>query len=95
MTVEFISNTRAKGCFVILQDKSGFAKVFRAVSFPEVATHVTATIDNILPLEYRVIVYDLEQNGLPTGSPAYEQDYPVSVFGDTTSKSESVYLPSY
>ena len=88
--MEFIENTRAKGCFVILYDKSGFAKVFRAVSFPEVATHVTATIDNILPSEYRVIVYDLEQNGLeqdglPTRSPAYEQDYPVSVFGDTTS----------
>ena len=47
MTVEFISNTRAKGCFVILYDKSGFAKVIRAVSFPEVAIEPKESVHTV------------------------------------------------
>ena len=89
LTVDFIQNTRARGCFILLQDViSGFTDEFRALSCPsEVTTYLATTIDNVPHSVYRVFAYDLALDGLPSGSLAYyEQSNIIDVFGETASK---------
>ena len=67
VTVEFIENTTAKGCFLVFQNSSESPEVFVAVSRSQ------SSIENIPASLYAVFVYDLEQHGIPNTSPAYEQ----------------------
>ena len=76
MTVEFIENTTAKGCFIVLQNSSVSLDTFVAV--PRSQT----SIENIPASMYAVFVYDLEQNGIPNTSPAYEQTNYITVSGE-------------
>ena len=84
ITLEFINSTAAKGCFVVLQDRLQSLDVFRAVPLPELSssTTLTTTIDNILPSVYKVFVYDLEWDGVPSRSPAHEPSDNIAVFGE-------------
>ena len=70
LTVDFIQNTRARGCFILLQDViSGFTDEFRALSCPsEVTTYLATTIDNVPHSVYRVFAYVLELDGQLVGA---------------------------
>ena len=79
--VEFIENTTAKGYFIVFQNIiSGPPDVFRAMPRSE----ATTTLDDIPPGTYTPVFYDLEQNGLPNKSPAYEPTNTVTVTIDGT-----------
>ena len=75
--VEFIENTTAKGYFIVFQNMSGPPDVFRAMPQSE----ATTTLDDIPAGTYAPVFYDLEQDGLPNESPAYEQTNTVTVDG--------------
>ena len=73
MTGELVTNTTAKGMFIVLQCEDGSPDVFRAVPRPdESTTSVTSDITNVPPSTYTVIVYDLEEHGLPATIPSLE-----------------------
>ena len=67
VTVEYIENTTAKGCFIVLQNSSVSPDMYVAVP----RSHTS--IENIPASMYSAFVYDLEQGGMPNTSPAYEQ----------------------
>ena len=67
VTVEYIGNTTAKGCFIVLQNSPVSPGVFVAVPQSQ------SSIENIPASMYTVFFYDLEQDGIPSTSPAYEQ----------------------
>ncbi|CAI8047490.1 hypothetical protein GBAR_LOCUS26247, partial [Geodia barretti] len=71
VTVNFIANTTATGCFTVLQSEDGSPDEFRALSRPESETTLVATIDNVPPSTYTALFYDLEQDGLPNSNVAY------------------------
>ena len=73
--VEFIENTTAKGCFVVLQNLSESHDMFVAVPRSQ------SSIENIPASMYAVLIYDLEQDGMPNTSPAYEQTNYITVSG--------------
>ena len=75
--VEYIDNTTAKGYFIVFQNMSGPPDIFRAMPQSE----VTTTLDDLPAGTYTPVFYDLEQNGLPNGSPAYKQTNTVSIDG--------------
>ena len=75
--VEFIENTTAKGYFIVFQNMSGPPDVFRAMPRSE----ATTTLDDIPAGTYTPVFYDLEQDGLPNESPAYEQTNTLSLNG--------------
>ena len=72
VTVNFIANTTATGCFIVLQSEDGSPDEFRALLRPESETTLVATIDNVPPSTYTALFYDLEQDGLPNRNVAYE-----------------------
>ena len=72
VTVNFITNTTATGCFIVLQSEDGSPDEFRALLRPESETTLEATIDNIPPSTYTALFYDKEQDGLPNSNVAYE-----------------------
>ena len=83
LTGEFIENTTAQGCFVVLQCEYGNPDVFRALLLPDdFSTSVKSTILNILSSTYHMLVYDLEEDGLPSSHPAVEQITTVTVLGN-------------
>ena len=67
VTMEFIENTTANGCFIVLQNSPVSRDMFVAVSRSQ------SSIENIPASMYAVLFYDLEQDGIPNTSPAYEQ----------------------
>ena len=71
VTVNFITNTTATGCFIALQSEDGSPDEFRALLRPESETTLVATIDNVPPSTYTALFYDLEQDGLPNSNVAY------------------------
>ena len=76
MTVEFIENTTAKGCFIVLQNSPMSPDMFVAVPRSQ------SSIENIPASMYSLaFVYDLEQDGMPNRSPAYEQTNTITVSG--------------
>ena len=85
MTVEFIESTTAKGCFIVLQNSPVSPDMFVAV--PRSQT----SIENIPASMYSVFVYDLEQDGMPNTSPAYEQNNYTAVSGE----GKKTYLSQY
>ena len=77
---EFIENTTAEGCFIVLQCEEESPDVFIALPLPDDAgTNVSSTIDNIPPSTYTMLVYDLEQDGLPNTHPAQTPSNTVTV----------------
>ena len=82
VTGEFIQNTTAKGCFVVLQSEYGSLDVFRALMLPDDSTSVAGIITNISSSTYHMLVYDLEEDGLPNRIPAVEQNNSVTVEGE-------------
>ena len=75
MIGEFIKNTTAKGCFIVLQCDYGSPDLFRALLLPDTfSTFVESIITNIPPSTYHMLVYDLEEDGLPNSIPAVEQN---------------------
>ena len=83
VTGEFIQNTTASGCFIVLQSESGSPDVFRALLLPaNFKTSVESIITNIPPSTYHMLVYDLEEDGLPNSTPAVEQNNSVTVEGE-------------
>ena len=73
MTGELVTNTTAKGCFIVLQCEDESPDVFRAAPRPDKSTtSVISVITNVPPSNYTVIVYDLEEDGLPATTPSLE-----------------------
>ena len=63
---EFIEDTTAEGCFIVLQCEEESPDVFIALPLPDDAgTNVSITISSIPSSTYTMLVYDLEQDGLP------------------------------
>ena len=82
MTGKFIEETRAKGCFVVLQCQYGSPDVFIALLLPkDFSGSVESTIDGVPASTYSVLVYDLEEDGLPNTKPAVEQSKTFTVIG--------------
>ena len=86
VTVEFIENTTAKGSFIILQNISQSRDTFVAV--PRSQT----LIENIPASMYTVFVYDLEQDGMPNTSQAYEQTNYITMSGEGKKTYLSLYF---
>ncbi|CAI8055839.1 hypothetical protein GBAR_LOCUS30451 [Geodia barretti] len=83
LTGEFIENTTAQGCFIVLQCEYGSPDVFRALLLPDdSSTSVESIIENVISSTYNMFVYDLEDDGLPSTHPAIEQDTTVIVVGN-------------
>ena len=83
VTGEFVSNSAAKGVFIVLKPVDGSSPdVFRAVLRPESGMILTDVIENIPPSTYLAFFYDLEEDGLPNSSPAFEQSNTVTVEGE-------------
>ncbi|CAI8033355.1 hypothetical protein GBAR_LOCUS18816, partial [Geodia barretti] len=81
VTAEFLKNTTARGCFVVLQSgNESTADVFRALLRPGPnTTLLTSTISDTPSSTYRALFYDLEEDGLPNRSPAYEPNNVITV----------------
>ena len=78
VNVEFVENTTAKGYFIVFQhNTSGLPDTFRAVS----QTKATTTLEDLPAGTYIPVFYDLERDGLPNVSPAYELNNTVTVDG--------------
>ena len=83
ITAKFIEHTTAKGCFVVLQCQYGSPDVFRALLLPNnFSGSVENTIDGVPASTYSMLVYDLEEDGLPNTKPAVEQSRTVTVEGE-------------
>ncbi|CAI8038559.1 hypothetical protein GBAR_LOCUS21502 [Geodia barretti] len=83
LTGEFIKDTTAQGCFVVLQCEYGNPDVFRVVLLPDdSSTSVESTIHDILSSTYNMLVYDLEEDELRSRHPAVEQSTNVTVMGN-------------
>ena len=68
MTAEYIDNTTARGCFLVLPPEDGSPDVFRTVNNVEHGVIVSG----VPPGTYNTaLVYDLEENGLPNEKLAY------------------------
>ena len=69
ITVHFISNSRAIGCFVVLQSDSGSPDEFRVLLRSGSDLTVTDMI-SVPPSTYTLYVYDLEEDGHVNKEPA-------------------------
>ena len=79
VTAEFIINSTAKGCFLVLRSEDRSPDEFRAFLRSQPNSPLTGLIDDLLPSVYSILVYDLEESGLPNGNPAYEQHNKITV----------------
>ena len=79
VTAEFIVNSTARGCFLVLKSEDGSPDEFRALLRSHPNSPLMGTIDDFLPSVYSIFVYDLEESGLPNGNPAYEQYNKITV----------------
>ena len=73
ITVHFISNSPAVGCFVALQSNSGSPDEFRVLLRSGSDLTVTAMI-SVPPSTYTLYVYDLEEDGHVNREPAILPD---------------------
>ena len=67
LTVHFIVNSPAKGCLIVFKSNSSFPDQIMAL--PNVAS-VFALVIGLKPNTYDVLVYDVEETGLPNEKPA-------------------------
>ena len=96
MTGEFVSNSAAKGVFIVLQSVDGSSPdVFRAVLRPESGMTLTDVIAAVPPSTYLPAFYDLEEDGLPNSSPAVEQNDSLTVQGEDVSNNALSRYVSY
>ena len=72
LTAEFIKHSTARGCFIVLQPEDGSPDVFRAVLKSKSSTVLTTTIIEIPSSTYNVLIFELQQDGLPNQRLAYE-----------------------
>ena len=80
---EFIENTTAEGCFIVLQCEEESLDVFIALPLPDDGgTNVSSTIDSIPPSTYTMLVYDLEQDGLPNTHLAFKNESNIVTVDD-------------
>ena len=70
MTGEFITDSRARGCFIVIISYDNTADVFRALQREDSAVAHIEEIINVPPSTYTVYAYDLEENALPNPFPA-------------------------
>ena len=77
ITAKFIQGTKAKGCFAVFQCEYGSPDVFRALLLP----NLNSVIIDVPASTYSMLVYDLEEDGLPNTKPAVEQSRTVTVEG--------------
>ena len=77
ITAKFIEGTKAKGCFAVFQCEYGSPDVFRALLLP----NLNSVIIDVPASTYSMLVYDLEEDGLPNTKPAVEQSRTVTVEG--------------
>ena len=57
----------------MLQSEEGFPDVFIVVIRSTSNTRLTTSITNIPPSKYSVLIFELQEDGLPNRRPAYEQ----------------------
>ena len=70
MTGEFITDSRARGCFIVIISNDNIADILRALQQKDSSvTHIEDVI-NVPPSTYTVYAYDLEENALPNPFPA-------------------------
>ena len=84
---EFITNSRARGCFIAIESDS-YADRFVAIQRKESEQVLTETIP-VPPSSYIVYAYDLEQNTLPHHIPA---DSPADYITINTECKSSIYI---
>ena len=72
---EFISDTLATGCFVVIQSNAENPDIYRALLRQDSKQTVSATI-SVPPSNYTVYAYDLEENALPNPLPALSSGTP-------------------
>ena len=65
---EFIVNSPAQGCFIVVKSQSPSPDRMMAVLNTSVPAEVTGLEPNI----YDILVYDVEETGLPNETPAVE-----------------------
>ena len=70
MKVQFIKNSHAKGCFVVLQPHDGSDDIFKALFRNNLHINVMDVI-RVPHSTYKVYVYDLEKDGHINKMPAY------------------------
>ena len=66
LTGELITDSRARGCFIVLQGNSSTADIFQAIQRNRQT--VSGTI-SAPPATYTVYGYDIEENALPYSTP--------------------------
>ena len=79
MTGHFITNTKAKGCFIVLQPEDGSPDVFRILPRIGNSVIVSGIIRYIQPSTYRTFIHDVEHDGYPNESPAIITNNTVTV----------------
>ena len=71
VTGEFITDSRARGCFIVIISYDNTADVFRALQREDSSVTYIEDIINVPPSTYTVYAYyDLEENALPNPFPA-------------------------
>ena len=81
VTGELITDSRARGCFIVLQGNSSTADIFQVLQ--RNGQRVSGTI-SAPPATYTVYGYDIEKNALPNSTAAAILS--IETFLDTTSK---------
>ena len=67
VTGELMTDSRARGCFIVLEGNSDTADIFQVL--PQKEQSVSGTI-SAPPSTYSVYGYDIEENALPNSTPA-------------------------
>ena len=79
MTGQFIENTTASGCFIVLQCEDGSPDQFIILPRSESKIAVASSVGNVRPSTYTTFVHDLEHNRLPHQTPSLRSDNTVTV----------------
>lgn len=85
MTGRFIINSRAPGCFLVLQGDYGSPDEFRVIP-RNTSVHIVNANIHVPPSTYKVYVYDVEKGGHINNMPAYMQFEKINLTSDTPSK---------
>ena len=70
VTVEFITDSRARGYFIVIISYADTADVFRTLQRNDSSVAHIEDIIVVPPSTYTVYAYDLEENALPNPFPA-------------------------
>ena len=75
---EFISNTLATGCFIVIQSDSRTADIYRAL-LRQNSEQTVSEVISVPPSNYTVYAYDLEENALPNPLPAVSSGTTINI----------------